>query len=76
MQEFDILDAMADVAGVAMKPNQGGSSFAMRDEPTIETDVISGREKHVFKLESNFSGRMLDGRAGIKDEIGFHPTRG
>src|SRR6266498_3600023 len=46
-------------ATIEHTPRQGGSSFAMRDEPTIETDVISGRENHAFNLEFYLLGRML-----------------
>jgi hypothetical protein len=76
MQEFDVFDAVADVAGVTMKPNQGGSSLAMGNEPTVETKAISRCEKHVFEIEPDSSRRLFDGGAGIKNELIFDPASG
>jgi hypothetical protein len=76
MQKFDVFDAVADVAGVTVKPNQGGSSLAMGNEPTVKTKAISRCEKKVLKIEPSLSRRLFYGRAGMKNELIFDPASG
>jgi hypothetical protein len=50
MQQFDVLDPVADVAGVTVEPNQGRSGCWVRDKPAIEANPIGCGEVMILEI--------------------------
>jgi hypothetical protein len=67
---------MADIAGIAVKPNQREAGLAMRDEPTVQTDAIARREVNIFKFKTNLPRRAINRRARMKNHSIFDTAGG
>jgi len=55
VQQFDILDAVADVARITMKPHERHRGVPVRNKPSVETDAVSGGEEKILEFQPNMA---------------------
>ena len=63
-----VVDPVADIAGVAVKPDERGIAVS-RDEPAVQANAVRGRKEDILVLESNVSGRSVDLPVREEDEV-------
>ncbi len=72
VKPLDVLNPVADVTGISMKPNQGGACLRVRDEPTVQPYAIAGGEKDVFKFKAGLLRRRVDRRIRVENHPIFN----
>ncbi len=75
MEERQVLQPVAYVAGVSVKPKKAGLLLRLgrgRDEPSVEIDPIGSLEPHVLVGQSPVGGRAYHEGVGEEDGALVH----